>query len=399
MWFSSLLRYLKSNSTGKHRHTHSTSGRRPTVRPQVETLEDRNLPSFASPVGYAVSQPLALVTADVNGDHKPDLLTLAGNGNYVSVQLNNGNGTFETPRRFYDDLQFATAMTVGDVNRDGKLDIVLANKYTGGGVQQGQDVGSVSVLLGNGHGGFTYAGTSTIFPTTAPISSLVLADLYGDGEMDLVAASGATGSVYVSRPYGNGKFGPAQTDIVPASAKLGGGSLQVAVRDLNGDGKPDLVTVEPGSVSVLLNNGNGTFGTAQTYAVGGDPTALAVGDVSGDGKLDIVTANSNGTVSVLPGLGNGAFGAAQTYAIGGPANSVALGDFNHDGRLDIATTGGTEMDVLLNKGNGTFAAYQKVGPAGSGVVAGDFNGDGYSDLAEIDASKSSVDVLLNNANW
>jgi hypothetical protein len=127
-------------------------------------------------------------------------------------------------------------------------------------------------------------------------------------------------------------------------------------------------------VSVLLNNGNGTFAAAQTYTIGGSPTGVAVGDFNRDGKLDIVTANANGTVSLLSNNGNGTFATAHNYAIGGPANSVAVGDFNHDGFLDVITTG-AEMDLLLNNGNGAFAAYQKIGPAGNNLVAADFNAD------------------------
>jgi hypothetical protein len=106
-------------------------------------------------------------------------------------------------------------------------------------------------------------------------------------------------------------------------------------------------------------------------------------------------------VSVLLNNGNGTFGAAQNYAIGGPANSAAVGDFNHDGYLDIATTGNTEMDVLPNNGNGTFGSYQNVGPAGSSVVAADFNGDGFPDLAELVGTGliKSIDVLMNKADW
>ena len=98
-------------------------------------------------------------------------------------------------------------------------------------------------------------------------------------------------------------------------------------------------------------------------------------------------------MSVLLNNGNGTFGAAQNYAIGGPGNSVAVGDFNHDGNLDVATAG-AELDVLMNNGNGTFGAYQKVGPAGSSVVAADFNGDGFADLAQVETSQNSVDVFL-----
>src|SRR5262249_24326810 len=133
------------------------------------------------------------------------------------------------------------------------------------------------------------------------------------------------------------------------------------------------------NVSVLLNDGTGTFAAAQTYTVGGAPTSVAVGDFNRDGKLDIVTANSNSTMSVLLNNGDGTFGAAQNDAIGGPGNSGAVADSNHDGSLAAATTG-AEMDVLLNTGTGAFGVYQKVGPAGNNVVAADFNGDGFPDL-------------------
>ena len=377
----------------------------PRFRPRLEALEARVVPSFAAPVAYPVSQPVAMVTADVNGDGKPDLITLAGGGAYVSVQLNNGNGTFGAARQFYDGGHMAAALAVGDVNGDGKPDLVLANVYDGGPVPAGTYTGSVTVLLGDGKGGFTPAAVSngrlqyeTIFPGS--VTSIALADFYGDGRMALAATPASGGVVYVARSDAYGNFAKAQSYRVPGEV-IPAVHAQVAAGDLNGDDKPDVVVTDPhlNAVSVLLNNGHGAFGAALTYAVGGAPTSVAVGDVSGDGKLDIVTANSNGTASVLLNTGAGAFGAAQNYALGGSATSVALGDFNHDGRLDIATTGGAETDVLFNKGNGAFAAYQKVGPAGGAVAAADLNGDGYPDLTEVAASNNSIDVLMNQADW
>ena len=170
-----------------------------------------------------------------------------------------------------------------------------------------------------------------------------------------------------------------------------GYSKSVAVGDFNGDGKPDIVTVNSGIynsatgnydnplVSVLLNNGNGAFAAKTDYAVGSGPVSVAVGDFNGDGKPDLVTVNSgiynsatgnydNPSVSVLLNNGNGTFAARRDYAAGNTPRSVAVGDFNGDGKPDIVTanvginnrvTGNYDnpsVSVLLNNGNGTFAA-------------------------------------------
>jgi hypothetical protein len=381
------------------RQTRGTPARLPVrrPRPRLETLEARDVPSFAAPVSYPGSAPAApVIAADVNHDGRPDLFTLQRNSASGYGFLNNGNGTFGAPLFFSALGGIPSALTVGDVNGDGKPDILVASL----GGDFGPDPVSLTVRLGNGNGGFTSvlpSGQVQGFPW-GKITSLALADVNGDGKTDLLAVS-SQGTLYVANGQGNGLFGATQTYHVGQG--LTGQSYELAVGDFNGDGKPDVVVTNPrtGAVSVLLNNGNGTLATPVTYAVGGSPTAVALGDVTGDGNLDVVTANANGTVSVLPDLGNGTFAAPQTYALGGPANSVALGDFNGDGLLDIATTGSTEMDALLGNGSGGFSAYQKVGPAGSGVVAADFNGDGYPDLAQVDGAAGALEVIQNNANW
>jgi hypothetical protein len=309
------------------------------------------------------------------------------------VLVNNGNGTF-------GKTDWTTGGSAGTLGPPTALGVVSGQPYIWEACSPpGSGVGSFVLYQFNSNGTFTVLGTDS--PPMRSISSLAVADLAGNGKEDLVGVASGGGTVYVAQPGPGGPFAVLQTYN---SGGFGDPSVpeQVALGDFNGDGKPDIVVnrvLLSNQVSVLLNNGNGTFGRPQHYDVGGPPAAMAVGDFNGDGHADIVTANTNGTVSVLPGLGNGTFGAAQNYAIGGPASSVVVGDFDHDGHLDIATTGSTEMDVLLNNGDGTFAAYQKVGPAGSHLVAADFNSDGYPDLAEIDATKTNIDVVLNTGNW
>ena len=137
---------------------------------------------------------------------------------------------------------------------------------------------------------------------------------------------------------------------------MGGGG------DFNGDGKLDLATVNynGNNVSVLLGNGNGTFGAATNFSVGNIPFSGALGDFNGDGKLDLVIANfGSDNVSVLQGTGTGTFGAAMNFSVAGKPDSVAAGDFNRDGKLDVVTSNGGNfhnVTVLLNAGDATAPA-------------------------------------------
>jgi hypothetical protein len=369
----------------------------------LETLEDRCVPSFSNPITTTVHyHPATLVAADVNGDGKSDLITIGGGD--IQVLLGKGNGKFgfafsASP----GGTDSTTALAVADINGDGKPDIITANEPGDGGVFG--ETPSISVFLGNGNGTFQSAQTSYV-PAGDVFYSLAVGDFNGDGRTDIVATAYNTVTVMLnSYISGGGYFNNAQTYTFSPSALPAFSAA--AVGDFNDDGKPDIAAIgSDGTVNVLLNKGDGTgtFLAAQPYAVGGTPTALAVGDFNGDGKPDlaVTTVTPSGTtstygVSVLLNTGNGTFGTARSYAVGGGA-FVAVGDFNQDGKLDIVTTG-AEMDVLLNNGAGTFGPAQKVGPAGSAVVVADFNGDGFPDLAQIDGSGASIDVLLNKADW
>jgi hypothetical protein len=400
MWFPSWQRNRKGSPAGERTLSPRSSRRRANFRPQAEALDERCLLSFSSPIATKVFQPVAIVTADLNNDGKADVIAATPGVSGIAVMLGMGNGHFATPTYWgAGGNDTVKTLVVADINGDGKLDIVTGND-PGDGAAFGEKA-SISVLLGDGKGNFptgqSYGGFSFVTPT-----SIAVSDVNGDGRPDILLA-GYGPSVDVMMNGGTGASQWPVQSYYPAGVNSTGAPIMVAAGDVNGDARPDIVLTWGTQVEALLNTGTGTFSATQPCDVGADPLSVTLGDVSGNGHLDIVTANAYyppgsgvplGTVSVLLGHGDGTFGAARTYAIGGNPNSIALGDFNKDGKLDIVTAG-TEMDMLLNNGDGTFGTAQKVGPAGSSVVVADFNGDGLPDIAQIDAAGTSVDVILN----
>lgn len=383
-------------------------------RPALEALEDRTVPSFTPAFGYAVgNSPRAEAVGDFNNDGKQDLVVANGNGGSVSVLLSNGDGIFlpaintnipnlSDPDPFKGGpppLPQLRSVAVGDFNNDGNLDIVVTSTYSQLGpfnsrITQGQ----LTVLLGNGTGNFptnTFYTSGTAFP-----DGVAVGDFDDDGSRDVVTAFGNFNAVVVLPGKGDGTLDldrEGDYDVV-------GGPVFVAIDDVNGDGKLDVVTANSGtnSVSVLLGNGDATLQAPVVYAAGTNPTALALGDVNGDGKLDLVTANkgSNG-VSVLLGNGDGTFQSAVAYAAGTGPTAVALGDFNQDGQPDLAVTNATGVTVLLGVGDGTFRKAHSYSTASgpAAVAVGNFNGDAFPDLAVANAGANIVSLLLNNTDW
>lgn len=354
------------------------------------------------------------VVGDFSSDKKLDVVfTQSGDSAYPAGALlfypGNGDGTFGTPIYSTSITPFQSTENVpvaADFNHDGNLDVALPN---GSGVV---------VMLGNGAGGFQQSAfVSTPGPLT--IVGLAAGDLNLDGNADLVAmgTEGSAEVAFVALGNGDGTFQSA------TSVALAGGT--VTITDVNGDGKPDLVSGYAGialgngdgtfqkpvywvsdggssppavvsvrsnglldivsGASVLLNKGKGAYVDTPGYRLG-SPVCLAVADFNGDGHPDVAYSDDSGNLRVMFGTGSVGSPLRQgpITALPGPS-CITAGDFNNDGIPDVAITygspvGGT-VGIYLGKGDGTFVAQPTVSVAGASFLcAGDFNGDGNLDL-------------------
>jgi len=305
--------------------------------------------AFAPRVDYPVgTSALAVAAADMNGDGKPDLAVVSPMDGAVSVLLNNGDGTF-APKVAYPTGTNIYSVTAADLNGDGKADLAVVSQF----------FHTVSVLLTEGDGTFA---ANVDYPTGNVPTSVAAADLNGDGKPDLVVSNLGDSTVSVFSNNGDGTFA-AKVDVPagPPPAFDGMGPQAVVAVDLNGDGKPDLAVASSSSsaVNVLLNNGDGTFAPEVDYLtdVGSTPLSIFAADLNGDGKPDLVITNGSfggmeaGTVSVFLNNGDGTFASRIEYPTGASPVSVVAADLNGDGTIDLAVANdqSSTVSVLLNQ--------------------------------------------------
>jgi len=351
--------------------------------------------TFGSPTDVA-SGGFSPLLGDLDGDGRLDLVFWSRSPDQVSVLLGNGDGTFGT-RVDHDLPKSAVGIAIGDLNRDGRLDLAVAL----------DDTNTVAVLLGNGDGSFETGNGILAGPE---LEAVAISDLDRDGNPDVVALGGGcatNGAIWVALSNGDGTFRASQ----PFAA--GHCYQTLAIRDMNLDGKPDVVTADRATeaIAVVLGNGDGTLGMPREFLDGGLPVSVAIDDLTGDGAPDVVVANYDVWISLPPGgfveeyslralLGNGdgTLGGGAAYPVGGTA-SLSSADLNDDGVPDLAAAGGG-VSVLLGRATGGFdpRVDYATGEGASAVAIGDVNGDGWPDLVALETWNSAVEVLLGAGN-
>jgi hypothetical protein len=343
------------------------------------------VPSFSTTsFGTTGTTPIHAATADFNKDVKLDLAIVNQNSNNVSVLLGDGAGGFGAPTNFSVG-NGPRYLVVGDFNQDTKFDLAVANFGSN----------NISILLGTGTGSF---GAPTNLSAASP-RSLAVGDFNSDGKSDLAVLNSNgifNGTVSLLLGTGTGSF------TSGTSASVGVATSMIAA-DLNSDGRLDLAVTNSGSnVSILLGTGTGSFSTATNFSVGTNPVSIAVGDFNGDGRPDLAVLSSNssnGAVSLLLGTGTGSFSAARNYPASLFDRNLETGDFNQDGKLDLAVSSPalptSDILILLGDGVGGFVAPKSfTADSPQFVLVRDFNGDGKPDMASL-SGNNFVSILLN----
>jgi Bacterial Ig-like domain (group 3)/FG-GAP-like repeat len=364
----------------------------PTFTGSVTTLLGKGDGSFSNGKVSSVTwtDSLLPITGDFNRDGKKDLL-IGG-----TVLLGAGDGTFTTGSTNTALAAFTNsnvqAGAVGDLSNNGKLDVVVTQP------------GTVAIFTGNGDGTFE---TGPVYAGLPDYEQVTVTDIDGDGNLDIFLGTSTSG-VYMPGGYdiffpvfqilmgrGDGTFVDSAvyqqgTYNVPGSNT--NNSLQMASADFNGDSKADVLVLNrnnvgtsPSSLLVLPGDGKGNLGSPIISSINLAPTMVVTADMNHDQKPDAVMIglgiDENPKVSVLINQGNGTFAAEQDYTIG-VASSLAVGDFNGDGFMDVAVSeGAAGVFVLLGQSNGSLGTAKQIDASNAvDVIAGSLTADGRTDL-------------------
>jgi len=333
--------------------------------------------------------PSKIIYADFNGDSKKDMAVLSGGDPSVGILLGKGNGLFGAMNKIRPICDGPSDMVVGDLDMDGKQDLLV--------LCSGSD--TYSVLRGYGDGLFKPAINTSTGPNESQPSAAQLADLNGDGKLDLILISTAGSVAAIRWGLGTGYFD------VPTEINTGIAPSSLLLADINKDNKLDLVLTNVGDNSLYyyINQGNGVFGTPALLDTGTTPVAIQSGDFNGDGYTDIaVVNNGSNELSIYLNDTLGGLNAPDSIPTGTNPTSLTVLDLNTDGKKDIVVTNSADntISVLYGSGLGTFANQGDMTVTTNPVyvMSDNVNGDAYPDLFITGSGNQVVQIIPGQAN-
>ena len=292
---------------------------------------------FHPPVGYAIGTGPSAIAARALDQTAPDLIVGTDVPPTVSVFAGNGDGTLGT-RLDLVGVGEPAFVDVIDLDRDSRLDVITANYYDS----------SISVFRGNGDGTLQPAVHVVTNSTIGWARAVSAAFLDGDDHLDLVVA-GDSINLVISVHLGTGQLGFGSERLFP----VGYASTDLAIADLDRDGRLDVVVSNEqyGGISVLRGNGDGTLQSSVMYGGGGNAVDLVLADLDGDNNLDAVLATATlREINVLYGNGDATFQPERVFSTAATATSLAIADYDRDGTLDIAiaNSDASTLSILFN---------------------------------------------------
>jgi flagellin-like hook-associated protein FlgL len=326
--------------------------------------------------------PENVVTADVDNNGTMDVLVAEPWNGAIGLLRGNGDGTFRT-KEYYSTVDAPNDIIVADLNGDGNLDLA-ASSYDQ----------TVRILFGNSGGTFK---SSVSYAAGANPLGLAAGDFDNDGDTDLAVGLHTEGAFIVYKSNGNGTFASGVSYRSPNEIHF------MQSSDFNNDGFDDLAVGEcyNNTLGIYFANSDGSFKSPVSYAGSSTTVGLSKGDLNGDGIIDLVTSNyDSANLGVYLGNSNGTFKAQTILSTGANPFESSIEDFNSDGYLDIAVTERTPgtLGIFLGRGDGTFGARTSVsvGARTGFVTAGDFNGDGVADLVSSQYEANTVAFTFAN---